>query len=345
MRSGLASLTASTSCSPSCANCSISDAHGHDTVRVTTPAAGGIMASGSKAGRRRRTPASASIKRRIKAKATAPSGGALARDARHDGDKQRPRRGARIKSAAGPQAVEPTAARTPATPTSGTRRHAGSAMATAPHHDGATGMLAAILLSSDAAIISETPDGIVTSWNSSAERIYGYAASEIIGRPAQMLVAPDRPQEMMEILKRVCHGERIEHFETERRHKDGRTLRISLTASPIYDESGRLIGAAKIVRDLTEDRKRTEAQLKSKPEQLAEFSHALGLAPAMVRTLDDKVMFWGDGLEKLYGWLAKEAIGQASRELLATEFPQPPPQILNELSKTGWWQGELQQTH
>jgi PAS domain S-box-containing protein len=240
-------------------------------------------------------------------------------------------------------------------------------MAAPPHDDGATGMLAAILLSSDAAIISETPDGIVTSWNSSAERIYGYAASEIIGRPAQLLVAPDRPEEMTEILKRVCRGERIEHFETERRHKDGHTLRISLSASPIYDERGRIIGSAKIARDLTEDRKRTEAQLKSKSEQLTAFSHALGLAPAMVRTLDDKVIFWGEGLEKLYGWAAKEAIGRASRELLATEFPLedrarlwemhleassklltsefPLPEISNELSKTGWWQGELQQTH
>jgi PAS domain S-box-containing protein len=150
---------------------------------------------------------------------------------------------------------------------------------------------------------------------------------------------------MTEIFNRVRRGERIEHFETERRHKDGRIVRISLTASPIYDERGRIIGASKIARDLTEDRKCVEAQLKSKSEQLAEFSHALGLGPAMVRTLDDEVIFWGEGLEKLYGWSAKEAIGRVSRELLATEFPLPLPEILNELSKTGWWQGELQHTH
>ena len=296
------------------------------------------MGSGSKAGRRRRTPTSASTKRRIKSEATLPSIGALAPDARHDSGTQRPRSGAQIKSAAG---------RTPATPMSGkeaTRRHAGASMAAPTHDDGAKEMLAAIVLSSDAAIISETLDGIVTSWNASAERIFGYTASEMIGRPLQVIVAPECRQEMREILNRVRRGERIEHLETERRHKDGHIVRISLTVSPIYDERGRIIGVSKIARDLAEDRKRAEAQLKSKFEQLAEFSRVLGLTPAMMRTLDDEVIFWGGGLEKLYGWPAKEAIGRISRELLATEFPQPLPEILNELSKTGWWQGELRQT-
>jgi PAS domain S-box-containing protein len=246
------------------------------------------MDSGSKAGRRRMTSTSASIKRRIKSKAKAPSIGA--------------------------------------------------------HDDGAKGMLAAIVQSSDAAIISKTLDGIVTSWNSSAERIFGYAASEMIGRPIHVIAAPDRPQEMTEILNRVRRGERVEHFETERRHKDGHIVWISLTVSPIYDDRGRIIGASKIARDIT-DRKRTEAQLKSKSEQLEEFSHALGLGPAIVRTLDDKVIFWGEGVEKLYGWPAKEAIGRVSRELLATELPLPLPEILKELSKTGRWQGQLQHTH
>jgi PAS domain S-box-containing protein len=263
------------------------------------------MGSGSKAGRRRRTPTSAS--RRIRAKATAPSSGAPARDARHDDGKQRPR--------------------------------SGPSMA-APPDDGAKAMLAAIVHSSDAAIISKTLDGIVTSWNSSAEKIFGYSASEMIGKPIHVIAAPDRPQEMTEILDRIRRGERIEHLETERRHKDGHTVWISLTVSPIYDESGRIIGASKIARDIT-DKKRTEAQLKSKSEQLEEFSHALGLGPAIVRSLDDEVIFWGEGVEKLYGWPAKEAIGRVSRELLATEFPQPLPEILNEMSKTGQWQGEL----
>jgi PAS domain S-box-containing protein len=305
------------------------------------------MGSGSKAGRRGRTPASASIKRRIKAKATAPSGGAPAPGARHNGGKQRPRRGAPIKSAAGPRAVERTAARIPETPISGKeppRRHTGAAMAAPKHDDGVKRMLAAIVHSSDAAIISVTLDGIVTSWNAGAERIFGYAASEMIGNPIHVIAAPDRPQEITEILNRIGRGERIEHLETERRHKDGRIVWISLTASPIYDESGRIIGASAISLDIT-DKKRTEAQLKSKSEQLKECSHALGLGPAIVRTLDDRVIFWGEGVEKLYGWPAEEATGRVSRELLATEFLQPLPEILNELGKTGLWQGELRQTH
>jgi PAS domain S-box-containing protein len=208
----------------------------------------------------------------------------------------------------------------------------------------AKGMLAAIVHSSDAAIISKTLDGIVTSWNSSAERIFGYAASEMIGKSIHVIAAPDRPQEMTEILNRVRRGERIEHLETERRHKDGHIVWISLTVSPIYDERGRIIGASKIASDIT-DRKHTEVQLQSKSEQLEEFSHALGLGPAIVRTLDDKVIFWGAGAAKLYGWPAKEAIGRVSRELLGTEFPLPLPEILSELSKTGRWQGELQQGH
>jgi PAS domain S-box-containing protein len=305
------------------------------------------MGRGSKAGRRPRTPTSASIKRRITSKATAPSGGAPAPDARHDDGKQRPRRGAPIKSTAGRRTVEPTAARTPAMPVSGkepARRHTGAATAASRHDDGVKEMLAAIVLSSDAAIISVTLDGIVTSWNAGAEKVFGYAASEMIGNPIHVIAAPHRPQEITEILSRVRRGERIEHLETERRHKDGRIVWISLTVSPIYDERGRIIGRSAIARDIT-DRKRTEAQLKSKSEQLEEFSHALGLGPAMVRTLDDEVIFWGEGVEKLYGWPAKEAIGRASRELLATEFPLPMPEILNELRKTGWWQGELQHTH
>jgi PAS domain S-box-containing protein len=302
------------------------------------------MDSGSKARRHRRTPTSASVKRPVRSKAKAPSTGALEPGAQH---KERPRSGAQIKRAARPRAVERTGATIPATPIPGKapkRRRTNASIETARHDDDWKGVLAAIVLSSDAAIISKTLDGIVTSWNSSAEKIFGYASSEMIGRAIHVIAAPNRPGEMAEILDRIRRGERVEPFETERRHRDGRIVQISLSVSPIYDESGRVIGASKIARDITES-KRAEAQLKSKSEQLEEFSHALGLAPAIVRTLDDKVIFWGEGVEKLYGWLAKEALGRNSRELLATEFPLPLPEILTELIRTDRWQGELQHTH
>ena len=124
----------------------------------------------------------------------------------------------------------------------------------------APGMLAAIVQSSDAAIIGKTLDGIVTSWNPSAERIFGYSAAEMIGKPIHVVVGTGLPAKWRRSCDRVRRGERVEHFETERRRKDGRLIHISLTVSPILDERGRIIGASKIARDIT-GRKSTEAQL------------------------------------------------------------------------------------
>ncbi|MBV8653382.1 MAG: PAS domain S-box protein, partial [Alphaproteobacteria bacterium] len=208
----------------------------------------------------------------------------------------------------------------------------------------ATQILAAIVESSDAAIIGKTLDGIVTSWNRSAERIFGYAASEMIGKPIHVIAAPGRSEEMTQILDRIRHGERIDHYETERRRKDGRIVHISLTVSPIFDDRGQIVGASKIAHDITE-RRVAEAQLKAKSDQLEEFAHALDLAPAMVRGLDGRIMLWGRGLQSLYGWTAEEAIGRVSHELLKTEFPKPLPDILAELLETGEWQGELAHIH
>ncbi len=205
-------------------------------------------------------------------------------------------------------------------------------------------MLAAIIQSSDAAIIGKTLEGIVTSWNPSAEKLFGYAASEILGKPIQVIAAPSYPGEMDEIFDRIRRGERVEDYETERRRKDGRIVQISLTVSPIHDKSGRIVGASKIARDIT-PRKTTEAELKAKSAQLEEFTHALDLAPAMVRTFDGEILFWGRGLQNLYGWSTEEAIGRISHELLATQFPIPRPDINAELLESGEWQGELRHTH
>lgn len=205
-------------------------------------------------------------------------------------------------------------------------------------------MLAAIVQSSDAAIIGKTLDGIVTSWNPSAERIFGYSAAEIIGKHVQVIASPDRPQEMSEILARIRRGERIEQFETLRRRKDGRLIHVSLTVSPIQDKAGRIVGASKIARDIT-TRKRTEDQLRIKTAQLEEFTHAVNLAPAMVRTPAGEILSWGHGLEGLYGWSSTEAVGRISHQLLATEFPVPLAEIEVELRDRGEWKGELQRTH
>jgi len=111
--------------------------------------------------------------------------------------------------------------------------------------------LAAIIESSDDAIIGKTLEGTITSWNRGAERLYGYTVKEVLGKPISMLSPPDLPDEVPQILARLQRGERIDHYETQRMHKDGTRLDVSLTISPIRDASGRIIGASKIARDIT----------------------------------------------------------------------------------------------
>jgi PAS domain S-box-containing protein len=113
-------------------------------------------------------------------------------------------------------------------------------------------LLAGIVESSDDAIVGKTLDGIVTTWNGAATRIFGYTEAEMLGQPIAVLAAPGREDEMADILARVRRGERIEHFETQRRHKSGRIVDISLTVSPIRNSAGTIIGASKILRDITE---------------------------------------------------------------------------------------------
>lgn len=108
-----------------------------------------------------------------------------------------------------------------------------------------------IIESSDDAIVSKTLEGIVTSWNPAAERIYGYTAEEMIGRPMTTVFPSDRLHEEEEILATISRGERVAHFKTVRVRKDGTLIDISATISPIFDDSGRVVGASKIARDIT----------------------------------------------------------------------------------------------
>ncbi len=117
--------------------------------------------------------------------------------------------------------------------------------------------LAAIIESSEDAVISKNLDGVITSWNSGAERLFGYTADEAIGRPVTMLMPPERVDEEPGIIARIRRGERIDHYDTVRRRKDGSAIDISLTVSPIKDSDGTIIGASKVARDITE-RKQTE---------------------------------------------------------------------------------------
>ena len=127
--------------------------------------------------------------------------------------------------------------------------------------------LAAIVMSTDDAIVSKDLDGIITSWNPGAERIFGYSAREAVGKPITIIIPPERLDEEEMIIGRLRRGERIEHFETVRRRKDGALRDISLTVSPIRDPSGRVIGASKVARDVTE-RKRSEEALRRHAQAL-----------------------------------------------------------------------------
>jgi PAS domain S-box-containing protein len=138
-------------------------------------------------------------------------------------------------------------------------RFASAAYQTVISQDAST-RLAAIVESSDDAIVSKNLDGVISSWNGSAERLFGYTADEAIGKNILLIVPPDRREEEATILARLRRGERIDHFETVRISKDGKRLDISLTISPVKDASGRVVGASKVARDITGRREAEEAR-------------------------------------------------------------------------------------
>ncbi|HEX8161471.1 MAG TPA: PAS domain S-box protein [Pyrinomonadaceae bacterium] len=123
-------------------------------------------------------------------------------------------------------------------------------------------LAAAIVENSDDAIISKDLEGTILSWNPGAERLYGYTAAETVGRPVTMLIPPDRPDEEPHILEQIERGSPIEHYETVRRRKDGTLVNVSLTVSPLRDSDGRVVGASKIARDITERRRAEDEKLR-----------------------------------------------------------------------------------
>jgi PAS domain S-box-containing protein len=193
--------------------------------------------------------------------------------------------------------------------------------------------LAAIVESTDDAIISKDLDGVITSWNPAAERLFGYTAAETIGKHLSAFYAPDRREEEQDILQRTANGETIDHFESQRIRKDGKWIDVALTISPLRDHSGRVVGVSKIARDIT-DRKRVE-------EQIRQQASLLDLAPALVRDVDDRIVLWTRGAELLYGFTKEQAMGQVSHELLQTEFPLPRDEIQKNFHAQGVWEGEL----
>jgi len=155
--------------------------------------------------------------------------------------------------------------------------------------------LAAIVESSDDAIVSKGIDGVITSWNKAAERIFGHTANEAIGQHITLIIPPDRADEEQNILDRISRGERIEHFQTVRQRKDGSLLDVSVTISPVRDSCGRVVGASKVARDITAQ-KRTEQALRESEQRYQAVTDA------------SPVMIWMSGADKLCyyfnkGWL------------------------------------------
>ncbi|QBQ53960.1 PAS domain S-box protein [Nitrosococcus wardiae] len=172
----------------------------------------------------------------------------------------------------------------------------------------AQALLAAIVTASEDAIISKTLEGIILSWNRGAERLFGYTAAEAVGQSITLIIPPERQEEERLILEKLRRGQRIKHFETVRVSKEGRRIDISLTISPILDDTGRIIGASKIARDIT-GRKQAEKALRESEERFRTLSENIPQLAWM--TQPDGWIFWynqrwfdytGTTLEQMQGW-------------------------------------------
>jgi diguanylate cyclase (GGDEF)-like protein/PAS domain S-box-containing protein len=168
--------------------------------------------------------------------------------------------------------------------------------------------LASIVESSGDAIIGQTTGGVIESWNAGAARLYGYSAAEAIGRPISIIVPPSRTDEMTGLIEQIRAGERVEDLETERRRKDGSLVPVSLTVSPIMDDTGRVVGASAIARDITERRRSEEAVRRSEER----VSGLLQSAPDAIVVVDQEGMITlaNEQAEKMFGYDVGELLGQ-----------------------------------
>ena len=189
----------------------------------------------------------------------------------------------------------------------------------------AQALLAAIVASSDDAIISKDLNGIVRSWNQSAERIFGYAADEIVGKSITLLFPPDRLQEESEILERLHRGERVDHFRRFASERTAAHIAVSVTVSPILDSQGRVVGASKVARDTTQSTACSEGRFSA---IIASSDDAI-----ISKDLDGVVQSWNSSAERMFGYTAAEMIGKSITVLFPPDRLDEEPKILDQIRR------------
>lgn len=199
--------------------------------------------------------------------------------------------------------------------------------------DEALGRLAAIVESSDDAIVGKTLEGIVTDWNRAAEKIFGYKAEEVIGMPINVIVPRERWYESAGIMTRIKSGERVDHFETQRLRKDGTLIDVSVTISPVYDSAGRLCGASKVARDITENRRALQALA----EREAHLRSVLETVPDAMVVIDAQgiIQSFSTAAVRLFGYEVEEAVGRNVSILMPEPYRTQHDSYLQRYADTG----------
>jgi PAS domain S-box-containing protein len=192
-----------------------------------------------------------------------------------------------------------------------------------PHRKDPEAHLAGIVTSSDDAIVSEDLTGHITSWNGAAERMFGYSSAEAIGRHATMLIPDERRSEQHYVLERVRAGNRVDHYESVRRRKDGTTVDVSLAVSPVRDAEGEIAGASTIVRDI-----RLATQMEREAFRLAAIVESSDDA-ILSKDLDGVIQTWNRGAQRMFGYTAEEAIGRHITLIIPEDRLQEETEVLS----------------
>ena len=202
-----------------------------------------------------------------------------------------------------------------------------AAASCAPEESTDAARLAAIVESSDDAIVSKTLEGRIVSWNEAAERIFGHTQAEMIGESITKIIPPERFAEEEIILQRIRRGERVDHFETIRLARDGRRINVSLTISPVRDTRGRIVGASKIARDITEHKR--DEQLRAQLAAIVESSEDAIVS----KSLGGRIQSWNAAATRIFGYTAEEAIGQPITLIVPLELRAEEKRIIGEVSQ------------